>query len=225
MRVLVLLLTVWLVASGCTMYFKEDHYFQSMSDKSGHATNYFRLTVEGSAAFSTARYIAGYYDERAVDIFFNEVKPGGIRKVFEQDVVEPGGAERIKPLSPEDSKGAFVMILSTNAKAVADAIGQFAESQIVADALTNLLNRRDLQEVRKLNAKLTTQIPKARSVQSELEGLFNAVKPENTAAEAEEAYVRVLNAIASALGASERFTSFQDAAPWFRAISATGGSK
>src|SRR5438132_3275792 len=70
------ILVLAVFVSGCVTTFHEDHYFQSASSRSGHATNYFRLQVDGWAAFSSARYISGYYDERAVDLFFNEIKTG-----------------------------------------------------------------------------------------------------------------------------------------------------
>lgn len=216
-------LAMTMTLTGCVTTFTEDHYFQSRSGRSDQATNYFRVRVDGYSAFSRARYIAGYYDERAVDLFFNEIKTGEPAKLFEQDVTEPGTAEKIRPLSPEDKHGTLVMVLSTNAKAVTDAIGQFGENQLVADAVTNLVNRREVIEARRAAAKVGPQVGRARSVSSELDSLFTAVPAGGAAAETEAAYVRILNTLAAALGASESFTSIKDAERWFRAALATGG--
>ena len=63
-----------LVMSSCATTFKENHYYQSINPKTQRVTNYYRLTVNGYAVMSSARYVSGYYDERAVDLYFNEVK-------------------------------------------------------------------------------------------------------------------------------------------------------
>ncbi|MBI2207194.1 MAG: hypothetical protein HYU41_25455 [Candidatus Rokubacteria bacterium] len=228
LAVYALLVTLLPLLSGCVTRFREDHYFQSVSNRSGRATNYFRVRVDGYAVMSAARYIAGYYDERAVDLFFNEIKTGERLRLFEQDMVEPGGTEKLKPLSPEDKKGGLVMILSTNAKAVTDAIGQFTESQIVADTLTNLLNRRELQEARRSDARFAPEIDRTAAVAAELERLFAAMPPAvppNTAPAskpAEDAYVRVLNALAAALGSTQSFATIKEAETWFRAMAVSG---
>ena len=214
-----------LLLSGCVTSFHEDHFFQSISSRTGRATNYFRVRVDGQATLSAARYISGYYDERAIDLFFNEIKSGEPPKLFEQDLMEPGGTEKLKPLSPDDKHGVLVMVLSTNAKAVTDAIGQFAESQVVADSLTNLVNRRDIQEAQRAKASTGPDVEKANAVAAELGRLFGAIPaptPPATAPaakEAQDAYVRVLNAIAAALGSTQSFTTIQEADAWLRATS------
>jgi len=110
------------------------------------------------------------------------------------------------------------MVLSTNAKAVTDAIGQFSESQIVADSLTNLLNRRDLLDAQRASARLGPEIDKANAVTAELQQLFAKVGTAPTAAAAEESYVRILNAIAAALGSTQSFTTIKEAEAWFRGL-------
>ena len=173
------------ILSGCFTTFREDHYFQSITKRDDKATNYFRLRVEGHAAFSSARYVAGYYDERAVDLFFNELKrvPGeeaNIRPIFPDTLVNPGTGEKITPLTPSKDHGAFVMILSTNAKAVADTIGSFAESQVVADAMTNLANRSEIRESARQASRLQTSVRRSRAVQTELDSLFATVPANET---------------------------------------------
>jgi hypothetical protein len=216
-----------LVFAGCVTTFHEDHFFQSVSSRGGRATNYFRVRVDGHASLSTARYISGYYDERAVDLFFNEVKSNETLKLFESDSVEPGSTDKIKPLSPDDKHGALVMILSTNAKAVTDAIGQFAESQVTADALTNLLNRREILDAQRASARLSPEVERANAVSAELTALFAAIPAPTAPAlappapQTEAAYVRILNAIAAALGSTQSFSTIGDAATWFRTVAAT----
>jgi hypothetical protein len=215
------------LASGCATGFKEDHYFQSISPKTHEVTNYYRLRVRGRAAGSSARYVSGYYDERAVDLFFNEVKVGttspsdtGVREIFSANLKDPGTQDTIKPLTPDQTHGAFVMILSTNASSVSRAIGQFAENQVVADAVTNLTNRDVL--LRNASA-LTGRAARANATADELTKLV-ALLPDSDApprAETERALLRVLNSLATGIaGVPTAFDSLDQAATWFAQQSA-----
>jgi hypothetical protein len=200
-------------AGGCVS-FAEDHYYQSVTE-TGAPNNFFRLRVEGGATLSKARYVAGYYDERAVDLFFSEIKSD--EPWFGAEPKEPGSKEAFKPLSPDEGHGAFVMIFSTSAKAVADTIGQFAENQLVADALTNLLNRSTVREAAATEAGLAADQARATALAKEIDGHFadalqvDASKP----TEVQEAYLRILNVIARELGSSQTFGKLEEARAWF----------
>ncbi len=201
---------------GCAKI-SEKHYFTSVSADGGQSTNYFRLTVEGSAQFSSARYVAGYYDERAVDLFFNELKTVDTsnRELFSDTLKSPGSNEVIKPLDPS-KRGAFVMIHSTNASDVANTIGNFADSNVAADALTNLLNQSDIAAARESDALLTVRKTQAVAVAGQVEQLLNLVPRPGTPAERKNAYLRVLNAIASGSGSPQDFKSFTEAKTWLK---------
>src|SRR4051812_49182226 len=99
-----LLLTFCALAAGCAS-FHEEHYFQT-ADKSGTPLNFFRVRVDGNAGLTRLRYLSGYYDERAVDLYFNEVKSPGqgpdvdIQPLFLAGQKSPGTEEVIKPLEP-----------------------------------------------------------------------------------------------------------------------------
>ncbi len=209
--------------AGCSSDFKEVHYFKSVStdDSQDRPTNFYRLTITGQSAFSNARYVSGFYDERAVDLFFNEIKSdpennNAIAKIFEDDQKEPGSDEVIKPLSPDNKNGALVMIFSTNANAVAGAIGSFAENQVVADAVTNLINRSTIKEARAAKAMLEANSAQATAVKAELEALFGAEEISNPAT-AKIAYGRILSAIANALDPDTHLATFEEAEAWFQA--------
>lgn len=211
-----------LVATACVASFEERHYFKSLSvdDESKRPNNYFRLTVDGFASFSSARYVSGYYDERAVDLFFNEIKisPGNDRKMpalFESEPREPGSNEVISPLSPISDHGALVMILSTNASAVASAIGSFAESQVVASAITNLINQDTIREARLANAKQAVQTAEIQAFATELETLFRKLDASNKDAFS-RGYLRILTVIADALEPGTHFATMDEAEIWFR---------
>lgn len=211
-----------LALSGCATGFKEDHYFQSINPKTNEVTNYYRLRVRGRAGGSSARYVSGYYDERAVDLFFNEVKvgttettTGGTRELFSANLKDPGTQDAIKPLTPDDTHGTFVMILSTNASSVSRAIGQFAENQVIADAVTNLTNR---DEILRNASALQGRVARANATAGELTQLMARLPAGDAPArdETEKALLRVLNSIATGTsGVPTAFENMDQAAVWF----------
>lgn len=203
--------SVWLCASvlitsllsaGCVTSFGEEHFYQLKDPNTGKVTNYFRLTVDGYASMSSARYVSGYYDERAVDMFFNELKikptsstASSTGELFVDGQTNPGTTGKITPLSPSNANGALVMILSTNASSVTNTIGQFAEGQVVAEAVSNLANRDLLAADSRRNQ---VAVLSANASASEIAQLMALVPQATNAeqAETEDSLLRVLNAIA-----------------------------
>ena len=196
---------------GCGTSFRENHYFSSASDDPTRErkTNYFRVTVDGWAAFSAARYVSGYYDERAVDLFFNEVKPIPegtiITPLFPDTVAEPFTGDQIRPLSPAEGKGALVMILSTNANSVAAAIGNFAEGQAAAAAISNLVNQDEIRSKRRTAVQRASLERGAAALASEVDIFITA-----------RDYLRAANVLGRGLDPPESFTNLQEVAAWHR---------
>lgn len=211
-----------MLTSACVTTFDERHYFQTI-DSRGEVTNYYRLDVDGYAAFSAARYVSGYYDERAVDLFFDEVQmaPTTTETPNERTLFSDLSTDvTFEPLSPNADQGAFVMVLSNNASAVTSTIGQFAENQIVAEAITNLANRDLIVASQGGGASPLVEAEQAAALAQEIAALMNLV-PNATDSpnqpETERALLRVLTAIARARGHDRGFNSFADARAWFEA--------
>lgn len=208
-----------LFLSGCVATIKEDHYWQAL-DANGEPTNYFRLSVRGQATMSSARYVSGYYDERAVDLFFNELKvnptqPSDTDTLFEADLLDNTGENEIKPLLPGEQDGAYMLILSTNASSVTNTVGQFAENQVVADAVTNLVNR-DL--IRTSRTQILLNANSANASAEEVRQLMAAIPTDggDHAADLTTAYLRVLNGIALSIDKqAESFDDLDAAQRWF----------
>ncbi len=215
------------IALGGCASFEETHYFKQPIPNQG-TPNYFRLSVSGSAQFSSARYVAGYYDERAVDLFFNEIKTSGADTkgaIFKDDLKSPGGGQAILPLDPKLENGRLVMILSTNASGVANAIGSFAESQVTADAITNLVGRSAIEVGERSAAEHRQARSRQAALVSELDALvakFPAADPKLD--ETNQAVLRFLNAIGRALGA-EPFVDLPTAQAWFQARRSSEGGQ
>ncbi|WP_300531802.1 hypothetical protein [Maricaulis sp.] len=205
--------------AGCGATVHERHYFASYSEESpGEPTNFFRLEVSGTAALSSARYVAGYYDERAVDLIFNELRTTENQRTPALFTNLPKvEGETIRPLSPDADNGAFVMIMSTDAESVANMIGGFAERQAVAEAITNLVNRDQLREQAQSNAMSGVRTARAQAMTTALAADLEAARGIDDATQKEAAYLRALNTLARAMGRSEGFSDFAEARGWFDA--------
>jgi hypothetical protein len=222
-RIQPLVIAAAILWTGCLSNFHEVHYFESSNRVTG-AKNHYRLDVKGRSFFSSSRYIAGYYDERAVDLFFNQLKVGqsntDMRPLFVDNQTTPGDNLRVAALSPTAGNGRFVMLFSSNASAVANTIGQFAENQIVADGITRLVNQ---ERVRGLSAAETDMLvarQRAGAVSAELSALMGLLPAAGTtpdSAATVQGALRILESIARAKGNASGFATFAEAASWFNA--------
>ena len=160
--------------------------------------------------------MSGYYDERAIDLFFNEIRtPDTPSTLFPANQTNPGTDTKLTPLSPTAENGAFVLILSSDADSVANTIGSFAESRAVASAITNLINRDQLTEKQESDAVLPTQKAEAEALLASLRAQMDIAGAADTATKAETAYLRVLGTLANELGGDRDFANFAEARTWF----------
>lgn len=213
-----LLMVLAALSSGCVATINETHYFGTYERDGEEPVNFFRLKIYGHTNFSSARYVSGYYDERAVDLFFNELRTATKKSpaLFTTNLVNPGTDEKIQPLSPGVGDGAFLMILSTDADAVANTIGNFAESEVVAEAITNLVSSDSLRRKALSDARLAPQQANATALATQLESLLPATTaPDPGAAAATQSYIRALSVLAQSLGYRGSFETFEEARRWF----------
>ena len=207
--------------AGCAAGVKEKHFFASFKETAPgvrEPVQFYRLTVQGDANFSNARYLSGFFDERAVSLFFNELKSPANSKLFDDAVKLPGAPDgtKLEALSPTPDNGAFVMILSTNADAIANAIGSFAESQVVSDALTRILNKDRFLAKAQSDASLSVQKVEAVALIARLDAETTAAATSRTGVDATVSYVRALSALAQSLGyTGPEFGGIPAAQEWF----------
>ena len=216
--------------SGCAAAVQERHFFATFNEgtdrKPREAVQFYRLEVRGNTQFSDARYLAGFYDERAVDLFFNELKGPKTAKLFEDNQKLPGASATTttKPLNPDPSDGAFVLILSSNADSVANAIGSFAESQVVADALTRMLNKERYSAKLKSDASVAVIKAEANALWSQLEFHYKQASAASDGSSAVKSYLRALTTLAQGLGyRGGEFPSLARAQEWFALESTRSG--
>ena len=225
------LIVATLALGGCGTVIHERHYFASFNEAPGgkrEPTQFFRVNVDGSTSFSNTRYLTGYFDERAVSLFFNEIKAPANQKLFDESIALPGAAAgtKLTPLSPTSDNGAFVLIMSTNADAVASAIGSFAESQAVADALTRIVNRDRIKAKLQSDATLNVQKAQGAALWSQVEALTKSASAAGTGAKAASIYLSTLSTLARGLGyTGPDFAKAEDARTWLNLEESRSGGK
>ncbi len=214
------------VLAGCSTVVQENHYFAAYKDNGAggrEAVQFYRVAVDGTSQFANTRYLTGYFDDRAVSLFFNELKAPANQKLFDDSMVLPGApaGTKITPLSPTAENGAFVLIMSTNADAIASTIGSFAESQVVADSLTLLLNRDRFLAKRQSDARLSVTKAEAAALYERVKANTDSAAGAESSELAASGYRRALTALAQSLGYSgPEFDSLAKARDWF-ALDAT----
>ncbi len=120
---------------------KELHYFKT-------GGNYYRLMIDEKSFASKARYLSGYFDEKAVDKYFSEMS-------------QPDSGKFVEWVSSQGRGSQLVMILSTNSTSVAEQIGQLASNEELLENIALLANKDkitqskttayELSEIRKMN--------------------------------------------------------------------------
>jgi hypothetical protein len=220
------------VLAGCAATVQENHYFAAFRDGINgqrEPVQFYRLAVNGQSQFSNTRYLTGYFDERAITLFFNELKSPTNQKLFDDATVLPGAAAGTKlvPLSPTSDNGAFVLIMSTNADAIAGTIGSFAESQVVADALTRLFNRDRINAKSQSDARLGVQKAQGTALVTQLRAHASAAASAASGVDSIAGYRRALTTLAQGLGYSgPEFDSLEKARDWFALdVSRTGSAR
>lgn len=210
---------VALALCGCSAVVQESHYFATFTNPAPgirEPAQFYRLKVEGSAHFADARYLTGYFDERAVSLFFNELKGPKDGKLFVDGQKPPGSDTKLTPLNSDANEGAFVLIMSTNADSIAGTIGAFAESQVVADSLTRLLNRDRFRAKAQSDALVGVKKAEATALFARVDAQTKSAATAVSGAESAAAYRRALSALAQALGyTGPEFTSVTEAQNWF----------
>jgi hypothetical protein len=202
-------------ASGCMSGFDETHYFRSTTtDPNGIPVNYFRLHVNGGTILSSSRYLSGFFDEQALDTYFNEfAQPAGGRLT---PATQPASAD-VEPIGTNLQNKKLLLILSSNSDDIATQIGALAQSDAVTTGLEHLLGQNKLAAARK--TKATQQKDKAIATSivqegaTEIEALDeNAPPPDLNARMTEYA-----NRLAAYLGSGQSLANLQQASDWAHA--------
>lgn len=231
--------TLALLCAGCAGGVLEKHHFATVNTSTNEIVNVFRVTVTGDVQAANARYLAGYYDERAVDLFFNETKSRpvasgrdaqGAPQFWDWDCsgkdADACKAHRESRLSVvpvgggEVPEGAFFLLLSTNADAVASTIGGFAENEVLLKAALSLATRDTRQEAARARAAEPYLKAARAGVFEEIELALQAGGQTgrlSNEAERTAYYLGLLERIASGItgGQRPRFSTLAEAQAWY----------
>jgi len=219
---------------GCGSNFGETHYF-SVVDGSNKPINFFRLNVSGGGGFANIRYVSGYFDERAVDLFLNESKSapltnGGagaaVPSIFH--TVDCNGLDAAACTAAQDkvlhivpvgekmpANGAFVLIISSNADAIAGTIGSFAENDITLNSAMFLLNHDKLTQAAASDATKPIVDADRNATIEQVGALLDSANKASTT-DRPNTYIEVLRTIARGVSSDPpTFTDEATARTWF----------
>jgi hypothetical protein len=198
------------VLSGCASTFSEKHHFKSV-DAENNTVNYYRLSVEGHTFMSSARYLSGYFDERAVDAYFSQIAQPK-NATFIDNVQSDGG--NVQPLGGELNNRKLVLLLSSNSDAIAQQIGQFVNNNAVMEDLTKIIYRDRIIDSQ--NAQAAAELQQARGTAlADIGERVIGQMPDNADFTTVEANVLFyVNRLAAEFGNTTPLTSLDDARKW-----------
>lgn len=227
---LVLRSLISLLCAGCATDFRESHFFKSGGENEfGPTVNYYRVNVKGSTLISSSRYVSGYFDPEAVDIYFNEIhqpanaairpanKPkDGAGEGGEGDEEQTeSGAEPARPVAPSLEGKDLVLILSTNSEEVANQIGALASNQQFTTALAGLAARKDFADAADAEYRLRSSKARAKDLATLGQQTIGGLAADAGRPDAERAAMIVINRLAYDLGSVTSFQTLDEAATWF----------
>jgi hypothetical protein len=238
-----------LLASGCAAWVREQHFFASYAPaengEDARLVNIFMLDVEASSQFSDMRYLAGNYDEAAVDYFLNESKSedypvsangqsqsaNSFRGIWNLSCPTDSNVDACKkkwdearsvmPVRGENGGNpgdAFVIIMSTNANAISETIGAIAENATTMKSLSYLMNKETFDARAKLHVTRDQKATHRTLFLGALDAQMTdyAADPANSA-NRELAVLKMLAAELDPAGPAA-FNDLQGARTWFATI-------
>ncbi|WP_284653279.1 hypothetical protein [Flavobacterium terrisoli] len=140
------------VLSSCSS-FNEVHYFKDkVGSKPGEVTkvsNYYRVKICGYSFLSSSRYVSGYFNQDAINLYFNEFtqpENGALGQTRTTD--------NVKSLVTNEDGNELVLVFSTNAKAISSQIGNIAKNQVILNSAAQLTQKDKLMEAAKLKYQI-----------------------------------------------------------------------
>lgn len=214
-RRLLPVLCATLLLTGCATAFKETHYFRAVDPETNKPVNYFRIQIEGETAMTKSRYVSGFYNQRAVEYFFNEFRTTGQPELRLEPVGNPNDTAHAVA---EGDDGSFVLILSTNAKSVADTIGEMTDNEALGKAFNRLLRGSEIEKAERFSASVASLKNDAHAGYDDIDAAVAQlveVAKNGTRQQIQQQSARVVAAVARALdGEGDVIKDYDDAKRW-----------
>jgi hypothetical protein len=199
-----------IVSTGCSSSFSEKHYFKS-ADAQGNPINYFRVSVSGNTFLSSSRYLSGYFDEKAVDSYFDQIAQPD-KALFKDQASADGG--NVQPLSGNLKNRKLVLLLSSNSDAISQQIGQFANNQAIMADLTRLVYRDNIKEAREAQTSAELQQARGQALADIGTAIITGLDENTNKSTAVTNLLFYANRLASEFGNMTSFKTLDEAKTW-----------
>ena len=213
--------------AGCASVIHETHYFRSV-DRSGNPVNYYRVNVSGGTLLSSSRYLSGYFDEQAVNTYFNEytqpdkahfadtpAQPPAPTNPSALNSTNPG--RKVESLTGSLNDRHLVLILSSNSDEIASGISSLAQSNDIASTLESIVSRDRTSAASKATSELKFDASRGKVLADKGTAVLAAIGDNSDRATVQPNLLRYAEDLATFLsGGDVRFASLQDASDWLR---------
>lgn len=155
---LVLFVVVITTILSCSS-FSEVHYFKDRvtSNTNGETNiipNYYKVKICGYSFLSSSRYVSGYFDQNAINLYFNEIVQPDNAKLFNTKT----DSDNNKGIVTNENGNELVVVLSTNAKAVTEQIGNIAKNQTILNSLAQLSQKDKIDEANTVKSEINSVV-------------------------------------------------------------------
>jgi 3D (Asp-Asp-Asp) domain-containing protein len=146
---------IMILFTSCST-FSEVHYFKDRvtSSTTGDVNvvpNYYKVNISGYSLLSSSRYVSGYFDQNAIDLYFNETVQPENAKLQNTKI----DSDNNKALITNEIGNELVLVLSTNAKAVTEQIGNIAKNQTILNSLAQLTQKDKINEANTIKSEIS----------------------------------------------------------------------
>ena len=136
---------VFLMMLSCSR-FKEVYYFKDkiavQQNEKAKVPNYYRVTIKGYSFLSSSRYVSGYFNQNALNLYFNQIKQTEDAKLFNTKKDVDGNLA----LVTNEDGNELVLVFSSSAKAIADQIGSIAKNQTILNSIAQITQKDKIRE-------------------------------------------------------------------------------
>ncbi|MGV7105784.1 hypothetical protein [Flavobacterium sp. U410] len=136
--------------------FSEEHYFKDRVTSSTNGDvnivpNYYKVKICGYSFLSSSRYVSGYFDQNAINLYFNEIVQPENAKLFNTKT----DADNNNSLVTNEAGNELVVVLSSNAKAVTEYIGSIAKNQNILNSIAQITQKEKIEEANAVKSEIS----------------------------------------------------------------------
>lgn len=209
------------LASCSSARIDERYYVSGVRD--GVVQNYYRIDITGQVCGTELRYLSGFFDEEALDRYFNTfTQPDGgalftLDKVDDEEMEKRAPSEESRDADPRGLGRKLVILMSQNSEAIADQIGAISQSEGFATVVGRLVFKEQLAEIETARVdsnRLVQQADSAKVLASDLATRLTG-DPAPGRESTKEQLLIFVNQVAGNLGAP-RFSDWAAAQQWLQ---------